>query len=377
MKIKISGLVIVALLILTHTLSTAQSAKKKYMVVGYIGVRGWTGKDIKAGQMTHMIYAFAHLIQTGVLAPASVKDSTNLAALDSVRDANPGMKVLISVGGWGGCRYFSDASLTDSSRARFVGSAMAFINKFKLDGIDIDWEYPGQIGANNIFRPVDKENFTLLLRDLRAALDKQSSTDQHGRYLLSTATGVDSVYMSHTDIPGMNKYVDFINLMTYDIYHGNDHVTGHHSPLYQSAVGKQERASTAGTVENYMALGVPASKLVIGVPFYCRGWTDVPDKDNGLYEPSAGQRLSFGYDSVANGYINKNGYKYYWDSKAKVPYLWNPETHTFISYEDERSLKYKMKYMKKMQLGGVMFWEYTLDIKKQNLLNVLDEATAD
>jgi len=361
-----------ALLMLMHTFSDAQSTKKNYVIVGYVGVHGWTGKDIKAGQMTHVIYAFAHLIQTGVLAPASIKDSTNLLTLDSVRTANPGMKVLISVGGWGGCRYFSDASLTDSSRALFINSALAFITKFKLDGIDIDWEYPGQIGANNIFRPVDKENFTLLMRDFREALNKQAATDHHGKYLLTAATGVDTAYMSHTDIAGIHQYLDFINLMTYDIYNGNDHVTGHQSPLYQSAVGKQERVSSAEAIENYIAQGVPADKIVMGLPFYCRGWTEVNDVDKGLYQPS-GHHISFSYDSLANGYINKNGYKYYWDKKAKVPYLWNAELHTFITYNDERAFKYKVQYMKKHQLGGVMFWEYSLDIKNQVLLNKVDE----
>lgn len=373
MRFKKYSLLIAALLILVHGLAYGQKSKKKYVIIGYVGVRGWTGKNIKAGQMTHIIYAFAHLIESGVLAPASVKDSVNLFTLDSVRDANPGLKVLISVGGWGGCRYFSDASLTDSSRARFINSALAFITKFKLDGIDIDWEYPGQIGANNIFRPVDKENFTLLMKDFRDALNKQATIDHHDKYLLTAATGVDTVYMSHTDITGMSKYVDFINLMTYDIYHGNDHVTGHQSPLYQSNIGKQERVSTAEAIENYMAQGVPASKIVMGLPFYCRGWTDVNDKDNGLYQPSAGHHISFGYDSLANSYINKNGYQYHWDNKAKVPYLWNPELRTFITYNDEKTFEYKVKYMKKHQLAGIMFWEYTLDIKNQVLLNKVDE----
>ncbi|WP_461451897.1 glycoside hydrolase family 18 protein [Mucilaginibacter sp.] len=373
MKFKNHVLLLIILVALFQSVTQAQSKKDKYIIVGYIGVHGWTGKDIKAGQMTHMIYAFAHLIQTGVLAPASVKDSTNLLTLDSVRTANPGMKVLISVGGWGGCRYFSDASLTDSSRARFINSALAFITKFKLDGIDIDWEYPGQIGANNIFRPVDKENFTLLMRDFRKALDKQDAADHHGKYLLTAATGVDTVYMSHTDITGMQQYVDFINLMTYDIYNGNDHVTGHQSPLYQSAVGKQERVSTAEAIENYMAEGVPAEKIVMGLPFYCRGWTDVNNADEGLYQPSAGHHVSFSYDSLATAYINKNGYEYHWDKKAKVPYLWNSELRTFITYNDERAFKYKVQYMKKHHLGGVMFWEYSLDIKNQVLLNKVDE----
>jgi chitinase len=370
---KSKTLFLIAVLALQYNFLAAQSHKKNYVIIGYVGGRGWTGKDIKATQMTDVIYAFADLNQSGILSPASARDSVNLFTLDSVRSANKEFKVLISVGGWGGGKYFSDASLTDSTRARFINSAIAFITKYKLDGIDIDWEYPGQIGPGNIFRSVDKENFTLLMKDFRDALDKQAAVDHHDKYLLTAAMGVDSAYMTHTDIAAVQQYLDYINLMTYDIYNGNDKVTGHHSNLYQSKSGKQERVSTAETIENYIALGVPASKIVMGLPFYGREWTDVKDENEGLYEPSAGQHFFLGYDSLANSYINKNGFKYHWDNKAKAPYLWNPDTHTFITYSDERSFKYKVEYAKKHELAGVMFWELTLDSKDKVLLNKLDE----
>ncbi|MDB5023244.1 MAG: chitinase [Mucilaginibacter sp.] len=373
MKHTFVPLAVIMLLIQSH-FSYAQSrsaGSSKYVIMGYIGSKNWTKEDILATKMTHIIYAFANLTENGVLAPASVKDSTNLVILNTTKAENKALKILISVGGWGGCKYFSDASLTAASRAKFIISALAFIDKFQLDGIDIDWEYPAQTGAGNIYRPEDKQNFTLLMKEFRQALDRQAGANHHQNYLLTAAMGVDSAYMKNTAVGEVHQYLDYINLMTYDIYNGNDKVTGHQSNLYQSKYGHQARVSAADAIENFIKAGVPANKIVMGLPFYGRGWTMVNDEDRGLYQPSAGHHFSLSYDSLENAYINKNGFDRFWDKKAKVPYLWNSKTHTFITYADERSFKYKARYAKEHNLAGVMFWEYTLDLKKQSLFNPL------
>jgi chitinase len=375
MKRLLAPLALVLLLIHGHFsfAQTPNNGQSKYVIIGYIGSKNWTREDILAAKMTHIIYAFAHLNQDGVLSPASAKDSTNLAVLNSTKDENKALKVLISVGGWGGCKYFSDASLTPQSRARFIESSLAFIKKFDLDGIDIDWEYPAQIGAGNIFRPEDKQNFTLLMKEFREALDAQASAEHHDHYLLTAAMGVDTAYMNHTEVGPVSKYLDYINIMTYDIYNGNDKVTGHQSNLYQSKYGHQVRVSSASAIQNFIKAGAPAAKIVMGLPFYGRGWTEVNNQDRGLYQPSMGHHFSLPYDSLAKSYINKNGFKRYWDKKAKVPYLWNSKTHTFVTYNDVRAFKYKTRYVKAQKLAGVMFWEYTEDLKNQALFNPLVE----
>ncbi|MDB4921814.1 glycoside hydrolase family 18 protein [Mucilaginibacter sp.] len=373
MKRTFVSLAAIMLLIQSHCLfaQSHSTGSSKYVIMGYIGSKNWTKEDILATKMTHIIYAFANLTQNGVLAPASVKDSTNLAILNTTKDENKALKILISVGGWGGCKYFSDASLTAESRAKFIASALAFIEKFKLDGIDIDWEYPAQIGAGNIYRPEDKQNFTLLMKEFRAALDEQAASGHHQNYLLTAAMGVDTAYMNHTEVGPVSRYLDYVNIMTYDIYNGNDKVTGHQSNLYQSKYGHQVRVSAADAIQNFIKAGVPANKIVMGLPFYGRGWTMVNDQDRGLYQPSAGHHFSLPYDSLENSYINKNGFERFWDKKSKVPYLWNSKVHTFVTYNDVRSFKYKTRYVKKNNLAGVMFWEYTEDLKKQGLFNPL------
>ncbi len=355
----------------------AQSSQKPgpYVIIGYVTGNGWTKAQIEAQKLTHINYAFGIPDKAGNIAPLSAKDAENLAALASLKSANKDLKVLLSIGGWGGCKYFSDAALTDASRRKFTASAVDLLKKHQLDGIDIDWEYPDQIGDGNIFRPEDKKNFTLFLKALRDGLDAQGKLDKRtgaNHYLLTAATGGDTAFVNHTELGKAQKYLDYVNIMTYDLYHGNDKVTGHHSPLYQSAKGDHARNSSADAVDGHIRAGVPASKIVLGLPFYGRGWGDTRNQDNGLFQPSTGKHLFISYDELMDKYINQNGFTRYWDADAKAPYLWNPTTHTFISYADPESFTYKVGYVKSKKLAGVMFWEYIYDLKQKSvLLNTL------
>jgi chitinase len=355
-----------------------QAKAKKYVIIGYTS--GDVKKqNIEAEKLTHLNYAFAVPAANGELEKPSRQDSINLLTLNTLRIRNKDLKILISIGGWGGCKYFSDAALTDASRLKFANSAIAFMKKFKLDGVDIDWEYPAQIGDNNIFRPEDKQNYTLLLKTLREKLTIQAATDKrpaNNPYLLTTATGVDTAFVNHTELGKAQQYLDYINIMTYDIYHGNDKVTGHHSNLYQSAKGNQSRNSSADGVKGHIVAGVPANKIVLGLPFYGRSWTGVKDQEQGLYQPATGKHDFISYDVLATSYINKNGFSRYWDEQAKAPYLWNPVSRTFITYADVESFTYKTEYVKSTGLAGVMFWEYGLDMQQKKLLNKLYQDLA-
>ena len=371
-----SILIFLTLPIFASSLVRAQtaSATKPYVIIGYVTGNGWTKNQIDPSKLTHINYAFAVPAQNGELAPISKKDEANLATLVSLKTANPTLKILISIGGWGGCKYFSDAALTDAARKKFADSAVDLLVKHKLDGVDIDWEYPAQVGAGNIFRPADKQNFTLFLKAIRDRLDVQGKRDNRtgtNHYLLTAATGGDTAFVSHTELGKAQAYLDYVNIMTYDLYHGNDVVTGHHSPLYQSKLGDHSRNSSADAVDGHIRAGVPASKIVLGLPFYGRGWGKVQDKNNGLFQPAAGEHSFISHDKLAKEYINKNGFVRYWDDDAKAPYLWNPTSKTFISYADEASFVPKIEYVKAKKLAGVMFWEYIYDLEQDKLLNKL------
>lgn len=360
-----------------NSLCFAQSANnaRHYVMIGYVTGNGWTKDQIDAQKLTHINYAFAIPAKNGELAPLTTKDATKLAALTSLRAINKDLKILISVGGWGGCKYFSDAALTEASRRKFANSAVALLKKHKLDGVDIDWEYPDQIGAGNIFRPADKQNFTLFLKAIRERLDEAGKADKRtgaNHYLLTAATGGDTAFVNHTELGNAQQYLDYVNIMTYDLYHGNDKQTGHHSPLYQSDKAPHARNGSVTAVEGHIRAGVPASKIVLGLPFYGRGWADTKAQNNGLYQPASGKHSFISYDELVAKFINKNGFTRHWDDVAKSPYLWNPASRTFISYADPESLKNRVDYVKSKQLAGVMFWEYVYDLQQKSaLLNSL------
>ena len=370
-----AGLALLVLCVFSAELIHGQD--RPYVIIGYVTGNGWTKDQIDPTKLTHINYAFAVPDSTGELAPMSDKDAANVAALVSLKKTNSSLKILLSVGGWGGCKYFSDAALTDAARQKFAASAVAALTRYHIDGIDIDWEYPAQIGAGNIYRPADKQNFTLFLKAIRDRLDEQGKMDHRtgaNHYLLTAATGGDTAFVSHTELDKAQQYLDYVNIMTYDLYHGNDKVTGHHSPLYQSKLGDQSRNSSASAVDGHIRAGVPASKIVLGLPFYGRGWAGVTNKDRGLYQPASGKHSFISHDKLTADFIGKNGFVRYWDADAKAPYLWNATTHMFISYADEESLTPKIAYVKAKKLAGVMFWEYIYDLEQDKLLNKIDQG---
>jgi len=344
------------------------STGSDHMVVGYVaGFRNYDFSKIDATKLTHINYAFANIIEGRVAFGSDMIDNTDrniddIKTLLSLKEVNPGLKILVSVGGWGWSGNFSDAALTDSSRTLFAGSAAQFILDHGLDGIDLDWEYPNQPGAGNIYRPEDVHNFTLLLACVRRHIDSLAlKLDRPEPFLLTIATGGDSVYVANTELGELEKYLDFINIMTYDYHNGLTSQTGHHSNLRLSGSDYPHGDATVRSVRMHIDAGVTPAKLNIGVPFYGRRWKGVEPVNNGLYREAATTGESIPYTEVLAA-LADSGFVQLWDTAAVAPYLWNERDSLFISYDDEESLKAKMEYVLSQGLGGVMFWEYTEDI---------------
>src|SRR6185295_10100418 len=152
------------------------------------------------------------------------------------------------------------------SRLRFATSAVALLREHSLDGIDLDWEYPGQDVAGIKARPEDKQNFTLLLRELREQLDASG-----GRYLLTIASA-DHEYFDHTEMDKLHVYLDWINVMTYDFFNSATPTTGHHAGLYRSRFAAANDRDGDAAIEQHLAAGIPAEKLVLGAAFYGRAF---------------------------------------------------------------------------------------------------------
>lgn len=350
--------------------SSEQGPTPPYRIVGYVH-RGETEalRRIGAEQLTHLNYAFANVTSAGDVILEAPEDSLRLAALNTLRSKNPALKILLSIGGWSWSDHFSDAARTQASRERFARSAIELMIAHSLDGLDIDWEYPGQPGEGNVYRQEDKQHFTLLLQTLRTYLDRQGARDNKDRYLLTIAAGANLVYLEHTEMSEAQQYLDFINLMTYDFHGSWTPHTGHLTNLYPSEATPVGQ-SVATAVSQYLDEGVPAHKIVLGAAFYGRGWTGVTPVNQGLGQPYTGQVRGYAFATLQDRYIGKQGYRRYWDEGARAPYLWNPDSLHFISYEDEISLRYKAAYVTTQALGGIMYWQHGHD-PSESLLGVL------
>ncbi len=326
--------------------------------------------EIAAKKLTRINYAFAD-IQGGRMVAGFPHDAENLAALVALKKENPSLKVLISVGGWSWSGGFSDMALTSDSRRDFIESVAAFLEKYQLDGLDIDWEYPGMAGSTKHFRAEDKQNYTLLLAELRARFEREEKR-LHRRLYLSIAVGGEGDFIEHTEMDEVQKYVDTVNLMAYDYYEpGSESITGNHAPLFPDPADPK-KISASTSVQLYEKAGVPAHKIVLGVPFYGHAWSQVPDRNHGLFQPGKSAPEDFSrFGNISTTMLNQ-GFTRYWDAAAAAPSAYNAAKRIFVSYEDPESLALKCKYVLTHGLGGIMFWDYESD-PSETLLNAVDQ----
>jgi chitinase len=360
-------------LVLTTNCNAAPPTVSQPLIVGYVLASNdrFQPGEIDPHKLTRINYAFAN-IEGGRMVLSAPVDSQNLATLTSLRHENPWLTVLISVGGWLGSGKFSDMALTAESRRIFVESAAEVVKRYDLDGLDVDWEYPGMPGAGNPYRAEDKQNFTALMKELRDRLDQDSKTNGRRLYLTFAAAAFEE-YLDHTEMDKVQRYVDTVNLMTYDSYEaGSDAITGNHAPLFADPADPKG-ASADAIVQSFEKAGVPAAKVLLGVPFYGRMWGEVPDQNHGLFQKGKKVPDAYApYRLIATRMLN-HGFARYWDSAASVPYLYNYQTHVFVSYEDPESLAAKCSYVLNRKLGGVMFWEY-FDDNSGKLLNTINQS---
>jgi chitinase len=351
----------------------ARTGPSAPIVVAYVFPRNGVLQpgQIDAAKLNRINYAFAN-IKDGLIVTGFAQDEVNLAYLATLRKQNPSLKILVSVGGWLWSGGFSDVSLTIESRQRFIQSVMEFLAHHHLDGLDIDWEYPGMTGAGNPFRSEDGHNFTLLLKELRIRFDEQAHKTGRRLYL-TIAAGSSDEYLAHTEMSEVQRYVDTVNLMAYDYYEpGSGPITGHHAPLFTNPADPA-KSSADSSVLAFERAGVPASKILLGVPFYGHMWGHVADTQHGLYQPGLQIPNAYAPYTLIGTTMLNHGFTRYWDPVASVPYLYNAEQHIFVSYEDSQSLTAKCNYVLSRGLGGVMFWEYSGD-PSGTLLSVINKS---
>jgi len=359
----VSALLLVLLLSACRSMSARvpDVSAPHYRVVGYDVVKD--GADhVDADKIDTLIFAFAQVADNQVvLDPAASK---RLHQLTMLKSAHAQLKVVLSVGGWG-AGGFSEAASTQASRQRFADSAAKLLMDNDADGLDVDWEYPGHSESGIHSSPQDRSNLTLLLKGIRAALDVAGQS-KGSHYTLSMAIA-DGPFIDGIDIAAIAPYLDWFNLMTYDFVNSMTPTTGHHSGLHASPLTPTDARTTDRAVKQFLAAGVSPKKLLIGAAFYGREFDDVKPEHNGLYQTYGHYGTEHPWPQLEADFINRNGFVRHWDADAQAPYLWNPATRRFISYDDPQSIAAKAAYVKVQHLGGIMYWEQSEDPQNELL----------
>jgi chitinase len=334
--------------------------------------------DIPAGQLSHVIYAFAAVTEAGDCISVDKRDDEiNFPQLFQLKQQNPVLQTLISIGGESHSR-FSGVAAVPAKRQQFARSAAQFMKQNGFDGIDIDWEYP---------TAADTENFTALLRQLRRELDELETADAR-HYLLTIAAPAGIDHYSVLQLNLIHRYLDWIDLMSYNFTTISSKTTDFVAPLkpYDTSVAKHVTDNVEAAIQAYLTAGVPPDKLVMGIRFVGTGWRGIADTNNGLYQadkgpasgswdtPGSAPTGSFGYQDLETNYLGI--YTRSWHSEAQVPWLYNASTGIMISYEDPQSLALKAKYALAKSLRGLMIWELAADDAQHTLLNSLTASLA-
>ncbi|KRG86585.1 hypothetical protein ABB34_06595 [Stenotrophomonas daejeonensis] len=349
-------------------LAFTAAAQAQPRLIGYV-MDSPAPLQLTATKLDVVNFAFAKVAADGRVYLPDTVDPARLHAVVGKRTDNPGLKVLLSIGGWG-AGNFSEAAATVAARARFIDSGVALVHEFDLDGLDIDWEYPTLGDADISHAPGDRRNFTLLLEQLRARLDGEGKGRRH--YLLTIAAA-EGRFAAGLELPRIARSLDWINLMTYDFHGSLTPTTGHHAGLSRSPLAAPQDRDTEAAVRYFLDAGVPADKINVGVPFYGRTFGDVDPANDGLYRSFASDGGFITWQQIVHTRLGAPGWQRHWDDAAQAPYLWNPSERRFITYDDPQSLAIKAGYVKRNGLGGIMYWEQRGDDNEQ-LLDVLHEA---
>ncbi|MGY4408055.1 chitinase [Bradyrhizobium sp. USDA 3315] len=340
-------------------------------------------KTIPARELTHLMYAFGTVSADGLAeladrcADAGACDGTspsnpfggNFAQLAELKRNSPELRILISLGGWSGSKYFSVAAATPVSRARFAQSVIeAFFRPYPalFDGVDVDWEFPVSGGrAGNLARPEDRTNFTLLIAELRRKLTAFSA---QGRRELELTIAVSAApdKIVNLEAAALARLVDRIHLMAYD-YHAGSAFAGFNAPLFASAGDPDPDLNVDASVNALIRAGVPPGRITLGVAFYGRAVADIPREHSGLFQKGAAVSGEWGgsdgidYRELVARRPQEQGFRRYWSEEAQVPWLYDAKRRIWISYDDPLSIARKAKYARERKLAGIMIWDLFAD----------------
>ncbi|CAD6241358.1 GSCOCG00002684001-RA-CDS [Cotesia congregata] len=328
--------------------------------------RGGAGRfipeDIDPSLCTHVVYSFATL-KNHLLVEGNEKDPEMYERLIALREKNPDLKVLLAIGGWAfGSTPFKELTSNTFRMNQFVYEAIEFLREYKFNGLDVDWEYPR--GTD------DKAAYVNLLKELRLAFEGEAKDSGQPKLILSAAVPASfEAIAAGYDVPEISKYLDFINVMTYD-FHGHwERQVGHNSPLHplESATSYQKKLTVDYSAREWVKQGAPKEKLMIGMPTYGRSFTLV-DKDKfDIGAPASGGGVPGNFTNESGflsyyevcSFLNEDNTTLVWDSEQQVPFAYRGDQ--WVGFDDERSLINKMNWLKEEGFGGIMIWSVDMD----------------
>ncbi|KIY49336.1 glycoside hydrolase family 18 protein [Fistulina hepatica ATCC 64428] len=341
----------------------------------------WTAASLPPEKVNYDLYhlldfAFAVPNKNFSLGWDNPKAPATLTRLVNAAHAK-GKKIKLSIGGWTGSKYFSPAVASEQSRRVFAANILSLYTQFNLDGIDIDWEYPGMPGeAGNQVDPNDTANFLAFLQLLRVSLPRSA---------LITAAAMTVPFADEDGAPASNvsefaNVLDWVMLMNYDVWGASEN-PGPNAPLYDACHNSsQPDASAVAGYNAWTSAGFPASKLVLGVPSY--GYISKSSADHLRTHEDADTQVEF-RNLVISGtlvrsstgqFVGGNGFTRYWDNCSSTPYLRNAPDHQVITYDDPQSLAMKAEFAEKMGLRGVEMFDIHGDSDQNELIRSVHHA---
>jgi chitinase len=329
-------------------------------LIGYYSGNAQSVGNYPIEKLSEIIFSFCHL-RGNRLFVSGRPDSLTIRSLVAIKKKNPSLKVLLSLGGWGGCKTCSTVFSSDRGRKEFSISVKQALDFFHADGIDIDWEFPSLPAYPGFpYSPEDKKNLTALVKQLREVLGSSKT--------ISLLCAGFSPYLEESvSYAALTPWLDRFDLMTYDLIGSRVHNSGHHSALYSTP---WQESSADHALRHLDSLGIPHNKISIGVAFYGRLYKLQHPSPTGLNQPADFQKFVT-MKQIRKYYTEAQGYQSFWDSTAQAPYKYNRAIGMYLTYDDERSVAEKVKYVRSEKLNGIFFWELPLDIPHQGLMDAL------